>query len=224
MRSICLEIPVAPVMPTITIPGMGNVQAVREFTLEAYNVCSDARAVIQMLQPMLGALGMPLCILSCLTSVTQVFTTDFPYINPSKLMKIPQNCACLTSFTPFAFCGMVRGIINMVSSALTCMVDLFGDLVRMEAQAAALLAHPETFAQGQCLRGQVNVLNQNLLHQFNPIIQIHNAATFIFSFVGIPVDQIEEMSAGSTAEMLQKLSVVQQSIAFVATTINSVCP
>lgn len=223
-RSFCLEFPVAPSTPSISIPGIGPVQAVRNFSLESYNVCSDARAMIQLMQPMLGAMGMPLCILGCLTSVTQVFSSDFPYINPAKLAKIPQNCACLTGFTPFAFCGMIRGVISIISSSLTCIVGMLGDLVRMEAQAASLLAHPETAFQGQCLHNQANVLNQNMLKQFNPVIQIHNAATFLFSFVGIPVSQIEEVSGSSSAETLQALAVVQQSIQTVATAINNICP
>jgi hypothetical protein len=223
-RSICLSLPIAPAPTVITVPGMGNIQAVRRLTLEAYDVCGDARSLLTTLQPVFGALGMPLCILGCLTSVIAVFSSDFPYINPAKLAKIPENCGCLTSFTPFGFCGLIRSLVNGISTALICMVSLLADVVAMEAQAASMLLHPETASAGRCLQGQANVLRQNALTSFNPVIKLFNASTFLFTFVGIPVDQIDEASGENAAETLAVISSIQLTISVVAAAINSACP
>jgi hypothetical protein len=223
-REICLPLPVAPPVQGITVPGMGTVKALRSFTLEGYDVCSDARSMLNTLQPVFGALGIPLCILGCVTSITKVFSSDFPYINPAALGKVVTDCACLGTFTPFGFCGMLRSLVGALSMSMGCMVGLLGDVVAMEAQAGAMLADPATAFQGRCLEAQASTLRKNAVMALNPTILLFNSSVFLFTFVGVPVEPIGELAGEDAAQTLEALAVAQTAINAVATAITSVCP
>jgi hypothetical protein len=144
-RVVCLNIP-QPVAPlAMVIPGVGAMEVVREFTLDAYSSCMDARIFINSLQPLLGGLGLPLCVLSCVTSITQLFTTDFPFVNPSALTDMVKKCLCLTTFSPFGFCSMILGLTKAIYALLSCIIGLMSDVLALETQALALLTDSTAF-------------------------------------------------------------------------------
>lgn len=225
-RTICVELPVPPSTPLgMTVPGIGRIEVIKQFSLEGYDVCADARSFLSTIQPLFSALGMPLCILGCLTSVVNVFGTDFPYIKPQALLKIPEKCACLTSFTPFGFCGLLRGVLIAIQQTLLCVTGMLGDLVKMESQIASLLSDPSTREMGVCLRKQADALRQNVQQQFGPVTTLFNASSFLFSFVGVSVPSLDvDLSGKGVGETLEVLSTIQQTIVTVVNAVEGICP
>jgi hypothetical protein len=223
-RRICIEVLSAPNPIGMTVPGMGTVQTQRPFQLGGYNSCADAHAFLAGLQPILAGLGMPLCLLSCLTSVIEVFSSDFPYVNPAALTKIPQKCFCLSSFTPFGFCGLLRGIVRGLVSVLHCFTGIIGDIIRMEAQAASLVSNPETAYAGQCLQGQSQTLLQNAKKDFAPVMQLFNASAFLFSFVGVTQSSVPSLGDGDAASTLAAITAMLKSMEMLMLSINAICP
>lgn len=224
-REICIKIPDPPVDPLVlTVPGVGELAVIREFTLSAYSVCQDARAFIQSLQPVFAALGLPLCILGCVISITQVFTTDFPFVDPGAFPAIVENCACLATFTPFGFCSMLSGIVNGLLQLMQCIIGLLGDLVQLTAQAAALASDPRTIASGICLQDNADVLLKTIQDAFDPITLLFDAAEFLFLFVGVPFSAISGISGASIADTLVLVQAVVDVLDTASDAIDLVCP
>jgi hypothetical protein len=223
-RVVCLNIP-QPVAPlAMVIPGVGAMEVVREFTLDAYSSCMDARIFINSLQPLLGGLGLPLCVLSCVTSITQLFTTDFPFVNPSALTDMVKKCLCLTTFSPFGFCSMILGLTKAIYALLSCIIGLMSDVLALETQALALLTDPTTAGQGRCIGANAATMRETLQQSFGPVSILMDSTAFLFEFVGVTPISLGSLDGGSTAEVIESARAVQLVLANLITTIGSICP
>ena len=222
-RHVCISLPPPVAAPSVVIPGAGEIKTIRSFFLEAYSPCDDARAFMQEMQPVFAALGMPLCILGCVLSITGVFKTSFPYIDPSALAKVATDCFCLSTFTPFGFCGMIRSIVDGVTALLACITGVLGDIVRMESQAAALLSNPKTQAAGQCLQANADRLRGTVVESFESVVALFQVTSFLFAFVGVPFTAIGSLSGSTTTAVLTSLVDVQTVIGTVSDAIHTVC-
>jgi hypothetical protein len=184
---------------SITIPGVGEIQGVREFALAAYSACEDARAFIQSLMPVLSALGLPLCILGCVSSVIQIFAPgSVPPLDPSAIPNMIQQCQCLLTFTPAAFCTMLRQILALISAILQCMIGLIGDIILLVAQVAELATHPDAVskAMGACLAGNAANLQKTINAAWGPVAKMFNSLGFLFSFIGAAPQALGDVTGG----------------------------
>lgn len=223
-RVVCLDLPPPQARLSITIPGVGSMSNIGNFALEAYDVCAEARHFLAGIQPVFGALGMPLCILSCVSSITELFTSDFPFIDPTAIARMAKKCVCLASFTPFGFCGMIRGLLAAIMSVLNCMVGLLGDILVIESQAIALMLDPVTAATAQCMQRQASVLRQTLGNSFGPVSELLDSTKFLFDFVGVDAPTISSVTGSNTAEMIQVVQQIMGVLQIALNALNVVCP
>lgn len=223
-RTICINIPEPQPLLVATVPGVGDVQSIRSFALGATNICEDARAFVQGLQPIMAGLGLPLCILGCVSAITDVFTDEFPYVDPTALPELVSACACLATFTPFGFCGLLRSVLAAINSLLVCITGLISDIVSLEAQVASLMANPETLLMGQCLGDNVGRMLASITESFEPVVLLMDSMEFLYDFVGVPFSPIPGLSGSDAGTVLATLSTIQVTISSILTVVNGVCP
>ena len=223
-RTICIGLPDPQPGLALTVPGVGEISVIRQFSNDAFSICADASAFINGLQPIFAALGLPLCILGCITAVIGVFSTSFPYVDPSALPNIATQCACLATFTPFGFCSMLSGITAGLLSLMTCITGLLADIVLLEAQAGNMALSPSTASAGACLSSNCAKLLDNVQESFNPVSKLFDAIGFLFAFVGVGVGSLGELTGDTVDEVLDSAAAITATLNTVNSAINSVCP
>jgi hypothetical protein len=226
-RFACLAVP-PPFDPlALTVPGMGELKTIRDFALEGLNACNEARAFLQTLQPLLGALAMPLCILGCVSAIMDIFDPNgFPPVDPTAIPAAIDACGCLIDFTPFGFCSTIYGLLNAIILLLQCIIGLMADIIALEARIAAVLAGGGDLAEdiAECLAGQADNLLGTITTAFGPVADLFNSTSFLFNFVGVPFQEIQELSGDTAADVVvvcQDILIVLEGIRDV---VNSVCP
>lgn len=227
-RTVCVRLADPPQTNlSITVPGVGSMEALGEFALQGYNACMEARSFLQMINPVFAALGMPLCILGCLRSITAIFDVgSFPPLDVGAIPKMIQQCKCLVSFTPFGFCGMVLGLILAVIAILNCMIGLLGDLVLLTARVADLILQgPDYDDIVRCMTGNIDVLQKNVMRALGPISKMWDSTGFLFEFVGVPFQSLDDIGqATGLADAIASLTVVRNTLTGVADIARSICP
>lgn len=225
-RTICLEVPDVPPIPTMTIPGIGSgiPMSIRNMIVGATGPCEDARAFIQSVQPVLFGLGLPLCILGCVTAINSVFTSDFPFVDPAALPDLTAKCACLVSFTPLGYCQMLRGILEGVVIVLNCIVGLLNDIVALEAQVAALLSDPATLFAGQCLGANVPTFLEGITTAFSPVTSLVDATTMLTDLIGIEPITIDSLTGGTAAAVLEEAALILDVLTDALAVLAGICP
>jgi hypothetical protein len=176
--------------------------------LGAYNPCAESHANVLGLQPIFVAMSLPLCIVGCLTKVIEALS------NPSEIPNVPAACACLSTFTPAAFCGMVKGMVQSVVVLLDCFLGMLGDLVAQQANAVSKLSSPnaDIRAAGQCLMDEVDQLSKGLSDAFGPVSVFFDSIGFLFTFIGMSPVSLGTINPGPIADMIADLQAVSATI------------
>jgi hypothetical protein len=212
----------------LTVPGAGSFSAITDLSLSGYNACMEVRSFLGQLSPFFMALGMPLCVIGCVTSVLDIFDTEqFPPINVGAIPKMVEKCKCLASFTPFGFCGTISGLLNAVVEVLRCVRGLIGDIAVQGAQIAAMLADGDDNLayQAECLAGVQAVQLKNLTRSLGPVAELWDSAAFLFEFVGIPFVSLSTITqGGDVASMLRVLDEVLEALTSVRNALTTICP
>ena len=165
----------------MTIPLMGgDIQAVSDFTLRGgCDGCELISNMMLQISPVLGSLGMPLCLLGCVGAVMQavqaVPDSLGPPPDPTALIQAVNNmldkCKCVleSALPPPAgtvcqFLKMIRDIVVLCGMAFECVIGLLTHLTGMNVKAALLMANetPEIAEAGECLSSQVQGMTDNL--------------------------------------------------------------
>lgn len=202
-RLICLK-PCAPLPPlNLTIPFMGaGLSGSGNLNLDSG--CANCEIVgnfMLQLNPLLSALGLPLCLLGCAAAMLEfalaVPDALGPPPNPGKLVTAVTNlapaCSCLVGMAlpppvgPICdFLKMVRDIVQLFFEILSCLVGLVQHLITLNLSASLMLGSPVPgiVSAGQCLSDQILLLMDALngkLGGFNTIIGIMKP---IFTLLG----------------------------------------
>jgi len=223
-RVVCMKIPEPPTLLNITIPVIGDLSGVTDVALKAYNACEDARAFIQSIQPALGAFSLPLCILGCVISITEVFTDDFPFVDPVALPAMIEACSCLVSWTPFSFCKTLKDLIIALLRLMRCILGLIGDIVALEARLAALANLDLDSTLLACLTDQQKALLNTVISSFGPFSKFFDSIEFLFTFVGVPFQSLGSIAGDNTAEVVQAINAVIKVLEEIFEAISLVCP
>lgn len=189
-RNICLKVcaPTTKLVPQFQIPLMGSaMKAGGALTLAGgCNGCELIGNLLLQLNPLMGALGLPLCILGCLASVVKfaqaVPDSLGPPPDPTQLVQaisdVAVNCQCVVSFAlppPVGvicdFLKMVRDILNILEAFVTCITGLLNHLGTLNIKATLLLARPDPRLRnaGVCLTSQVQKLTDALNGKLEPL-------------------------------------------------------
>lgn len=183
-RKICIRpCPVSIALPQIKIPMMGNaMKAQGDLAIKGgCDGCELVGNLLLQLNPLLGALGLPLCLLGCAGAIVGFVKAIPDAIGPlpdptviiTAVSNVVTKCNCVVSMAlppPVGvicdFLLMVRDIINMITTIIVCLVGLVTHLASFTLKAAILLADPDPAMQatGQCL-GDQGQLMMNLLNQ-----------------------------------------------------------
>ena len=226
-RQICIPLP-DPIDPlSFPMPGIGIVSIPRDFADDAANVCKQARGFIQSIQPVMVGLSPFLCILECLLAITKVFKPGgFVPIDPSAIPKIIQKCACLASFTPFGYCGTLRGVLAGLLSVLSCLTGLLSDIVVVQSRIAALLARGDAASlfAAECATGNQGRSLQNLVDSFQPVATLLESMGFLFEFVGVDSPSLENLAGSQVQDVLGVLLTIQEQLGAILDAVNSICP
>lgn len=226
-RTVCVRLAEPPSTNlSITIPGAGTVEALGSFSLQGYNACMEARAFLGQINPIFAALGMPLCLLGCISSIMSIFDIgSFPPIDVGAIPRMIQQCKCLLSFTPIGFCGMITGLIRAVVAVLDCLLNLLGDLVQMSARIADLAASGASVVDIECLEAQVGTLQKSVMQGFGPVVKLWDSVGFLFEFVGIPFQSLSDIgSTGGLPEALAVVSDIKNVLNDISKVAASICP
>lgn len=172
-RTVCIK-PCPPnlVLPQVRLPIMGPLKAQGNFSLQGgCNGCELVGNLLLQLNPMLGSLGLPLCVLGCVGAIVK-FTKAVPdSLGPppdptalaSALAGVILKCKCVVEIAlppPIGlicqFLKMVSDIVTLISQVVTCLVGLVTHLLSFNLKAAILLGSPDAAmkATGSCLIDQ----------------------------------------------------------------------
>lgn len=200
-REICVRPCPPPTKISITIPLMGGAMAAQaglDLTIGCSG-CELAANLLLQLNPILGSLGIPICILGCVAAVigaVQAVPGSLgPPPDPTALVEAIENmvtkCDCLLQFAlpPPAgaicdFLKFIRDIIALLDVIITCAVDLVTHLITLNLSAALKLgdSNDNVKKAGQCLAdqtqglmdafGQKMITLQDLFNIIIPIIDL----------------------------------------------------
>ena len=177
-RRICIQpCPAVFDLPQFTIPLMGGpMQAQGQLnTRSGCNSCDLMSAIMGQLSPLMGSLGLPLCLLGCMTALVNVSKAleDAlgPPPDPSKIAtavtQVITKCECVVGFAlppPVGvicdFLKLVRDIINIVAGVINCVVGILEHLITLNLKANINIGsnNPDIAYAGTCLLGQTQVM------------------------------------------------------------------
>ncbi len=185
-RVICIKpCPTNILLPQLTVPMMGSAMKAQG-NLSLQGGCDGCELVgnfLLQLNPLLGALGLPLCLLGCAGAlmgfVKAVPDSLGPPPDPTILIQrvsdVVEKCKCVVSMVlppPIGaicdFLKMVRDIVSLFANIISCLVGLITHLSSFSLKASIMLTSPipEVRATGNCLvdqgQGMTDLLNQKL--------------------------------------------------------------
>jgi len=185
-RTICLK-PCPPdfTLPQLKVPMMGSALKAQG-DLSVKGGCDGCELVgnfLLQLSPLVGSLGLPLCLLNCMGALIafQKATIDAlgpppdPTILIQRLVAVVEKCGCVISMVlpppvgPICdFLLMVRDIINVFALVINCLTGLITHLASFSLKASLMLTSPDPAirATGNCLvdqgQGMADLLGKKL--------------------------------------------------------------
>lgn len=181
-RVVCVTPPLTGVLPNIVIPFMGTGLTSQPAISYAGGTagCDGISALLSQLSPMMGAMGMPICLMGCLGAViafVNVVPDSLVPPNPGKLISAVENvakqCQCVVEIAlppPIGviceFLQMMSGILTLIDQTVDCAVGLITGIVTIQEKGTALLADALTAAAGHCAvttaQGMMDLVNAKL--------------------------------------------------------------
>ena len=184
-RTICIK-PCPPPIATagVYVPFMGSMGADSTLNLDGgCTKCEEVTSLIAQLNPVFGALGVPLCLLKCLSGFMKILSDlsnnppDFAALATDAAAAIV-DCECVAQFAlpPPAgsiceFLKSINGILDVIDQVVDCVVELVTEITVLDVKAAVYLGdlNPKFTTVGQCLMAQNQNLMDILNHKFGSI-------------------------------------------------------
>lgn len=171
--------------------------------------CSDCEAVgnlLLQLQPLFGALGIPLCLIKCGAAVVGMATalgdvvTGLPAPDVTAILtaieKVVTNCSCVLELVdPTGVCSftrMVRDFLKLAISICECVLGLMSHLLVLNLKATALQLGVDDSGKpydvsiiesGKCLGNYTAVTQNNVLLKFEILSVIFALLEGVFTFI-----------------------------------------
>lgn len=220
-RTICIKpCPPYQTLPQLQIPFMGTaIKAQGDLSIKGgCDGCELIGNFLIQLNPLVSALGLPLCLLGCIGALVGFVTIVPDSLGPppdptvlvQKVVDVVKKCKCVVAMVlpppvgPICdFLKMVRDIINMFATIIDCLVGLVTHLASFSLKAAICLASPNPAmkATGDCLVDQGQGMTDLLGSKLGPLGTLVNLLEPIFALLAAIVpppfnDTIQDFKDG----------------------------
>lgn len=230
----CLELPKLPQIPSIKLLGGAELKGFVDFSAGPATDCKLTFNLLLQLSPLLASMA-------CLFKILDVFSklkefadsvpgvvTDAKKVIDSGLglgTAISELKDCIPALAPIQFALMIKGILNLVISFLSCFLTQLESILKFKATIDLKSAegNPTLNAALLCAQDNANTSMDNLMMSLQPLQPILDMVGTVVGIAGLPALKLPNITAisGGT-DQIQTIASIKQAVDSLKAAINAI--
>jgi hypothetical protein len=225
----CLKLPKLPQIPNIKLMGGAELKGFADFSLGPPTDCKLTFNLLLQLSPLLASMA-------CLFKILNVFSKlkDFADAakNPFKLVDaapgligaIGELSHCIPALALPDFVLMIKGILNLVISFLSCFLNQLDDILKFQASIDLKSAegNPTLKATLLCAQDNAKTSMDNLMMSLQPLEPILQMVGVVVGIAGLPALELPDVaSISSSTDQTQTIESLAKAVDSLKTAISS---
>jgi hypothetical protein len=180
---VCAPFPAAPKPIEIPLPFGGSLKSIPDISQGMPTDCSMAQSLMLQIAPMLAGMTCIMRVLAVIKDLKDVITDSPPFINAGAVPKFIEDAAklsqCFLLLDPTKIICMVAGILKMIVSYISCLIEALSSILNFQAgiDLNAADGNPVLLANLQCAQQNSQNAMQGMMgamEGIQPLIELMN--------------------------------------------------
>ena len=226
----CLKLPKLPEIPSITLLGGAELKGFADFSLGAPTDCKVTINLLMQLSPLLASMA-------CLFKILNVFgklkdfaeaakdpITKLPGAVPKLIQAIDDLKGCIPALAPLQFVLMIKGILNLVISFLSCFLNELDSILKFQATIDPQSAegNPTLRATLICAQDNAKTSMDNLMLSLQPLQPILDMVGVVIGIAGLPALKLPNFTAiANGSDQVRTINSLKQAVDSLKTAMNA---
>lgn len=220
VQTPCVKLRTLPKIPAIKLMGGAELRGFADFSMGPQTDCKLTFNLLLQLSPLLASMA---CLLKILNVITKL--KDFaeaakdplklPGAAPNLINAIADLSGCIPPLAPIQFALMIKGILSLVISSISCFLSQLESIVTFQASIDLKSAegNPTLKATLLCAQDNAKISMDNLMMSLQPLQPILDMVTMVVGIVGLPgldLPNLSSISAGT--DQTQTISSLREAV------------
>ncbi len=212
MVEICAPFPKSPPTIEIPLPFGVTLKSITDISQGVPTDCALAHSLMLQISPLLAGMTCMMRVLAVVKDLTDVITDSPPFINAGAVPKFIQDATKLTEcfllLDPCQIIGMIKGIIQIILSYISCMIEAIDSILQFQVgiDLNAAEGNPVLLANLQCAQDNSATAMQGMMNAMEGIQPLIDMMNMMLEIVGespldLPPTAFKTPTAGELAGM-----------------------